>query len=594
MSHVVATRGGNRVLEQRTVAAMSGAYGTGWGWTDPSAIPPPGMGRMQRAGVLVTEKTLLQVDVVFTALRIISTAILKMGDPRAYTESLSPDNVPYRKYSKSQPDVLTDTWGGRLMQYDGRRRTIMSMGLFGEAFWYVLERDRLEYPSALDVLHPAFMEIKAATPQDVKAGRASNEGEPIYLYGTASDRKVLDPENVIHIPFMALPQARRGLSTTEYAGVAGALAMAAYEFGSTWFSQGAAPSFLLTTDAKLGQEEVERIADKFLIQHSGLSNAHLPLVLDNNLQAKPLMSSPDEAQYLHTLEYARNVLASWFGIPLTLLGNALERQTPMPAHTAEEETQRFLAYTLSGYLVPLEEAYASILPPKQKVMFDDSSLARPDAQFLAQLILNLRTSGAATINDVRTRYMGWAPIDGGDEAIAPLASNVAPSQTPTLPKQSGPAKAEAKSADRDDAFRLLLERAAAPAAPQHVTVGPINVDVPERSVTVAATRVKVDNHVAPADVTVPVENRVEVQPAEATVQVDNHVAPAEATVRVDNHVAPSEATVRVDNHVEPTPVEIRNEIDVMPSDVTVNVPTSRSRIVRDQRGRISGIEHEEE
>jgi HK97 family phage portal protein len=406
----------------------------GYGWSDPAAIPPPGLFNMSRAGVVVTQHTLLQVDVVFTALRIISTAILKMGDPRAYTLALSsPDNIPYRQYLAKQPGVLTDTWGGQLMQYDGRRRTIMSMALFGEAFWYVLDRDpkpsNYGRPSALEVLHPAFMEVKA-----------DDQGGPVYVYGSGQNKRVLPNENVVHIPFMAMPAAKRALSTVEYLGVSGALAMAAYEFGSTWFAQGPSPSFILSTDQKLGQAEVERIAQKFTIEHSGLQSSHLPLVLDSGLKADKVMASPDEAQYLETLEYARNVIASWFGIPETLLPNALQRQPAPAPHTAEEEVRRFVLYTLSGYTTPLEEAYAMLLPPDQFVSFPEDSLSRPDSQFLAQEIMALRQTQVATPNDLRVRKLNWPPLDdpAADQALNPLASNTAPEQTrppaaPTVP-----------------------------------------------------------------------------------------------------------------------------------------------------------------
>jgi HK97 family phage portal protein len=426
-AHVVATRAGNRRLPSETRSA-------GWGggaWLDPTAIPPPGFGQLQRAGVIVSEKSLLQVDVVFTALRIITTAILKMGDPRAYQEELSDDNIPFRRFLADQPEVLSDTFGGRLFQYDGRRRTLMSMALFGEAFWYVLDRDRLAYPAALDVLHPAFMEVKVASAIDVRANRAQAEGDSMYIYGSGRDKKLLDPGDVIHIPFMAMPQARRALSSVEYVAVSGALAMAAYEFGSTWFSQGASPSFLLSTEAKLGQPEVERIAEKFVIDHAGLGSAHLPLVLDNGLKADKVMASPDEAQYTTTLEYSRNVIASWFGVD-EMIPNALQRQTPQPAHTSQERMQRFITFTLSGYTVPLEEAYSSLLPKGRKATLPEDNLLTPDPQGLSEEITALRQTQVATPNDLRVRKLHWPPSDdpAADEIIAPLASNTAPSQAP--------------------------------------------------------------------------------------------------------------------------------------------------------------------
>lgn len=440
--HVVATRRGNQVIEERSGLQT---FPSGYNMVDPSAVPPPGaMGHHQRAGVIVTAHSLMQVDVVFTALRIITTAILKMGDPRCYTEALSPDNTPYRKFAAKQPAILTDTFGGRMMQYDGRRRTIMSMGLFGEAFWYVLEWDSRVYPEALDVLHPAFMEIKDATPQDVAEGNARNVGDPMYYYGSGVRRQLLDPDRVIHIPFMSMPQARRALSSIEYAGVAGALAMAAYEFGSMWFAQGPSPSFLLSTEQKLGQAEVDRIASKFAIEHSGLQSAHLPLVLDSGLKAEKVFSSPDESQYLKTLEYARNVIASWFGIPGSLLGNALERQTPMPPGTVEEETERFLQYTLSGYTIPLEEAYSKLLPEGQMVSFDDSQLVRPNTAALAELVMNVRQTQVLTPDEIRVEWFRRGPLPNGigQNPMMPLASNTAPEQTEAA--KTPPAKPEPK------------------------------------------------------------------------------------------------------------------------------------------------------
>ena len=287
-------------------ALQTGYPFTGYGFADPSAIPPPGMGHLQRAGVVVTEHTLLQVDVVYTALRIISNNVLRMGDPFPFTWGWTDDNVRYRLPIRDDRAILTNTFGGAnlggaagsMMQCTGMDRTVWSMGLFGEAFWYVLRDSELLNPLAVEVLHPAFMQVKR------------KDGQVEYTYGTGTKKKVLPPENVIHIPLKSLPGANRALSPTDYAGVAGALAMAAYEFGSSWFSQGQAPSFILSTDQKLGQEEVERIADKFVIRHAGLAQSHLPLVLDSGIKAEKVMASPDEAQYLNPLALDEPILTS--------------------------------------------------------------------------------------------------------------------------------------------------------------------------------------------------------------------------------------------------------------------------------------------
>ena len=398
------------------------SWPSGWGWSDPSAIPPPGLYQQQRAGVPVTVHTSLQVDSVFTCLRVISNAVIKLGDPRAYTETVNNDNVPYRVWEKTQPSILTNTFGPYQMQYDGRRRTIMSLGLFGEAFWYTLEQSG-GYATAIEVLHPAFMKIEA-----------DPQGGPLYIYGTGVNRRELDADKVTHIPFMSMPGASRGLSAIEYGGIVFAIAIAAMEYGQRWFAQGASPGFLLSTEQKLGTEEVERLAQKFLIEHSGLQSAHLPLVVDSGLNVQKISSTPDEAQFINTLNYARACIASYFGLPSHLVGGEADKGNVW-GKTVQEQSMQFLQWTLSGYLIPIEEAFSRLLPAGMKAAFNEHKLAMPDSQMLAQEIMALRQTQVMTINDIRVDRLGLPPKSdpAADEIIAPMASNTAPDQTVPQP-----------------------------------------------------------------------------------------------------------------------------------------------------------------
>ena len=420
-----------RLREMRAVAAeveqrsaFMSSYPNGWGWSNPAAIPPPSLG-MQRAGVPVTAHTSLQVDSVFTSLRVISNAFIKMGNPRSYTEALTKDNEPYRQWMAEQPLILTNTFGlptrgftpenGRVFQYDGWRRTIISLGLFGEAFWLTLTRDKLGYPTMLEVLHPAFVDV-----QPIKSG--PRKGLPQYTYGSGVNKVNLNTQDLTWIPFMAMPGASRGLSSIEYAGVAYALALAAMEYGQRWFSQGASPSFILSTDMKLGQEEVERIARRFLIEHSGLQSAHLPLVLDSGVKATKIMSTPDEAQYLATLEYARSIVAAWFGLPPHLVGGANDKGNVW-GKTVSEQGMQMVDFTMSGYIVAISEALTSLMPSPQGAAFDESFIQRADPENLSKLILAKRTAGVETADEIRVHDLRRGPLPGGDNLFSPLNSN---------------------------------------------------------------------------------------------------------------------------------------------------------------------------
>lgn len=386
--------------------ALAGSSPMGWGFTDPAAIPPAGLRSMSRAGVPVTVQTALQVDAVFTAMRVISNAIVKMGSPRAYTIGLDKLNRPYRQWLASQPGILTNTFGD-MFQFDGMTRTVMSLGIFQEAWWYVLTRDYLQRPTALEVLNPAIVDT------DKEPGAV--------WYGVGAQKRRLNSEGVIHIPFMILPGATRALSSIDYAGVNYALALAALEYGQRWFAQGASPSYLLTTEQKLGQDEVKRIAEKFVVEHSGLQAAHLPLVLDSGLKAEKIQATPDEAQYLKTLDYARSVIAAWYGLPSHLMGGANDRGNVW-GRTVQEQGFQMNDYTLSGYFVRLDEAFSSLLPRGTFAKLDEDAVIRANSADEAKRVLAERTAGTKTINDIHAER-GEPPVEGGDDPLLPLNSN---------------------------------------------------------------------------------------------------------------------------------------------------------------------------
>ena len=409
---MIITRTGQAHVPE-TRSGMMSSWPNGYGWNDPAAIPPPGMYNQQRAGVPVTVHTALQIDTVFTALRVLTNSIIKMGNPRAFQWAYHTDNRPYRMWLSPQPQILSSTFGG-MFQFDGMTRTVASMALFGEAFWFVLSRDDLERPTALEVLNPAILEIK----------RNASTGLREYWYGTGVSKTKLDVEDVVHIPFVAMPGAQRGLNSIEYAGVAYALALAAMEYGQRWFAQGASPSYLLSTDQKLGQEEVRRIAEKFLIEHSGLQAAHLPLVVDSGLKVDKIQSTPDEAQYLGTLEYARSCIAAYFGLPSHLVGGSDDKGNVW-GKTVQEQGFQLVDFTLSGYVVRLDEAYSSLLPSGTDACLNERAILRADAAGRAAEMTAGRTTGADTVNDIRLGRMD-PPVPGGDDPFMPLNSNTSP------------------------------------------------------------------------------------------------------------------------------------------------------------------------
>ena len=173
---------------------------------------------------------------------------------------------------------------------------------------------------------------------------------------------------------------------------------------------------------------MERIAQKFMVEHSGLSAAHLPLVVDSGLQVSKISSTPDEAQFIGTLEYARMCIAAWFGLPSHLVGGSADKGNVW-GKTVQEQGFQLADFTISGYTVRLNEAYTSLLPRGVYADLDESLILRANAADTAALITALRTTAVDTQNDIRVGILKQAPVPGGDNINAPLASNVAPGAT---------------------------------------------------------------------------------------------------------------------------------------------------------------------
>jgi HK97 family phage portal protein len=409
----------NRIRENRAEyrAALNTAM-PNVGWNDPAAIPPHGLFNQRHAGVPVTPKTALQVDTVFTALRVLANGFVNLGDPQSFTYGFDDDNRRYKIWDKPQPPVLTNTFGN-MYQFDGMTRTIISLGLFGEAWWCKLLYDDMGYCTTVEVLNPAFIEVK---PDKKDASKVT------YWYGSGVGKVQIPNASMIHIPFMAMPGANRGLSSIEYAGIAMALALAAMEFGSQWFAQGASPSFILSTEQKLGDEEILRIAQKFQVEHSGLKQAHLPLIADSGLRIEKSSSTPDEAQFIGTLDYTRMVLASYFGLPSHLVGSTADKGNVW-GKTVQEQGYQMEDFTYSGYTKRIEEVYSfgSVFTPAgHKVIYNYNNLRRGDSAGIAAEIQQERTAGVKTQNDIRVERWEQKPLPGGDNLNQPINTVISP------------------------------------------------------------------------------------------------------------------------------------------------------------------------
>lgn len=363
---------------------------------------------------MVTPKTMIQISAVKRCVEVIVNSFLAADAPRAYTINTTPQGETYKNYLPNQPQVLQDPGPPGMGLTEFMTQVVSSLCLFGEAFLYAVEFDNMMRPLSLEPLNPMLVTIGDNMP--------GGDPDAIY-YGNGSSRQKLDADKVTHIKGLTLPSAKRAQNPVNDGAPSFALALAAVDFGSRWFSQGASPGFTLSTDQRIGKDEIKRVAEQFLMEHSGLSNSHLPLVLDSGLKPAALPGgSADDAGFLNTVNAYRAEIAGMFGVPAHLL-NMAELGAGM-GKTLQEANFSFVDFTLNGYKKRLDEAFTTFLP---KGVFADTDLTviqQADSANKSTEIQAVRTTAIMTVNEMRMRFYNMGPVEGGDDITMPLASNV--------------------------------------------------------------------------------------------------------------------------------------------------------------------------
>jgi HK97 family phage portal protein len=373
----------------------------GVGWNDPSAIPPNSAYMRQAAGVVVNERTALQLSAVWACVRLLSQTLscLPLHSYRRI------DGV--RVEVPNPPSLVADPFPG-LEIHEGLAQGLVSYLLRGNAYYHVLDRDRvLGTPTSLDPIHPDNVKI------DMRAGRISYE----------INRRPVPTADVLHIRGMTLPGAAVGLSPVQYEAITIGIGLAADEYGSRFFSQGAHPDAVLQTDQTLSRDAAKTLAQDIQTAHGGLSQSHLPLVLEGGLKWQPISIPPEEAQFLATKGYQKSDIAMIYGVPPHLIGDT-DKSTSW-GRGIEEQTLGFLNFTLRPLMVAWEASWSRQLPRGQFARFNAKELLRTNVLARYQSYILARTGGWLNNDEIRADEDEEPIPDGsGQDYAAPLNSNV--------------------------------------------------------------------------------------------------------------------------------------------------------------------------
>ena len=344
------------------------------------------------SGKQVNERTSMQMTAVYSCVRILSEAVASLplnvfrytgngGKEKAF------DHPLYR--------LLHDEPNPEMSSFIFRETLMTHLLLWGNAYAQIIRNGKGEV-IALYPLMPDRMTVdRDSNSRLYYKYRKSNDDAPTMESGVVS----LAPSDVLHVPGLGF-DGLVGYSPIAMAKNAIGLAIAAEEYGSKFYANGAAPSGVLEHPGTL--KDPTRVRDSWNSTFGGSSNSHKVSVLEEGMKYTPISISPNEAQFLETRKFQINEIARIFRVPPHMVGD-LEKSS---FSNIEQQSLEFVKYTLDPWVIRWEQAlYRALLSEEEKktyfFKFNVEGLLRGDYQSRMQGYAIARQNGWMSANDIR-------------------------------------------------------------------------------------------------------------------------------------------------------------------------------------------------
>ena len=344
------------------------------------------------AGKSVNERSAMQMTAVYACVRILSESIA--GLP-LHMYQYEEDGSKKKAVEHPLYHLLHDEPNPEMTSFIFRETLMSHLLLWGNAYAQIIRNGKGDI-IALYPLMPNRMKVE----RDAK-------GQLYYEYQTRKEDAPtmkgavyqLDPSEVLHVPGLGF-DGLVGYSPIAMAKNAIGLAIAAEEYGSKFYANGAAPSGVLEHPNVL--KDPAKVRDSWNDAFGGSSNAHRVAVLEEGMKYTPISISPNEAQFLETRKFQIDEIARIFRVPPHMVGD-LEKSS---FSNIEQQSLEFVKYTLNPWVCRWEQALQrALLSDDEKgkyfFRFNVEGLMRGDYQSRMNGYATARQNGWMSANDIR-------------------------------------------------------------------------------------------------------------------------------------------------------------------------------------------------
>ena len=336
------------------------------------------------SGKSVNPRNAVQVSTVYACVRVIAETIASLplgvyedtdGGTRKATE-----HPLYR--------LLHDEPNAEMTSFVLRETMLSHLLLWGNSYCQIIRTGKNHIESLYPLL-PDRMEVDR-----------DSKGVLTYTYTTTNgDRVLLDPADVLHIPGLGF-DGIMGYSPIALEKNAIGLGIAAEEYGSTFFKNGARPSGVLTHPNTV--KDPKRLRDNWTAAYGGSANGGKVAVLEEAMTFTPISLPNNEAQFLETRKFQVEEICRIYRVPPHLVGN-LDRAT---FSNIENQSIDFAVHTIRPWLIRIEQAMnRALFSEKEKgrfyVQFNLDGLMRGDYKSRMEGYAIARQNGWMSANDIR-------------------------------------------------------------------------------------------------------------------------------------------------------------------------------------------------
>jgi len=414
------------------------------------------VGHRTAAGINVTNDVAMTLSTVFACSRVLvaggSSLPFNLHETKGRNTTIASDHLIHGLiHDEPNPEMGAMSFRGL-----GFFRQINQGNFFAE-----IERDALGRPIRLWPL-----EKERVTPfrPDEQFAREHGLKPNLLAWRVKRDKggyDFLPDSEMFNVPSIISDNGIIGKGVIENARETIAHGIATVQQGAAYMKNSARPSVVITgmTKRSILPADREYYRQTWMDVHGGPENNAKPAIVPEGCDVKVLSFSPEDSQFLQTMQHQVEDICRWYGVSPHLVQHLLRATFSNIEHQGID----FVVYSLVPWLKKWEEeVWRKLLSPlERKTHFakhNVNGLLRGDSAARAAYYQSLWQLGAYSINEIR-ELEDMNPIDDGDEhfiqtSYATIANVINPPEPPAPIVQKAP---EPKSDEAMSVIRTTVD-----------------------------------------------------------------------------------------------------------------------------------------